>query len=156
MPIATPVTKFITTFNSVGCIRLQYLDQQLQILFFSSVNDFGYLYTCNLFIGSNIPSLGNCQVNITHGDTLCWFNGVIRRSQAEPHEGSSKKTPKRISDLSWGGQGRLRWPTMCWNRDKEMSSSCSQCCHRIPLCNGLHLIRRKKWGTQKRCNSLRP
>ncbi|CAN0029362.1 unnamed protein product [Bubo scandiacus] len=38
-------------------------------------SNFGYLYMGDLFIENNILRLGNCQVSITHGDTLCWFMG---------------------------------------------------------------------------------
>lgn len=56
---------------------MQYLDQQLEILFSFSFSNFGYLYMCDLFIGNNTPRLGNRQVSVTHGDVLRWFMGGL-------------------------------------------------------------------------------
>lgn len=107
MPIATPVAKFITTFNSVGCTRLQYLDQQLEILFSSSFSNFGYLYVCDLFLGNNIPRLGNCQVSTTHGDTLCWFTGGLADVELN-HMRVQAKRP-RDAFLTFRGEIKEGW-----------------------------------------------
>lgn len=39
----------------------------------------GYLLRCSLFIGNNIPRLSS--INITQGDTSCWINREIFRTE---------------------------------------------------------------------------
>lgn len=104
------------------------------MLFCSSCNNFGCLYKCNVFTEGSIPRLENYWVVIIHGDTLNWFSLGTGESHAEPHKLLSKKTQKCTFYFPRCGQGRLSWSSRCGHGVKQMSSSRSWCCHRLPLC----------------------
>lgn len=144
---ATPVDKFIITFNSVCFTRLSDLDQsQRHHSPPPTPSFFSYLYI-SIFIGNNILRLGHRGVNITHRDTLHWLTGALAGAELNRMRVQVNRPRDAFLVFDNGVRGG-------WADQQGVETRIGRCPPPAlrAFCDGLHTNRREKSGIQKRSN----